>query len=395
MMGAIVPLMMTSLPAHAQLIDIDLDLGALLGAGLCIGGGCNDDFESPNDELTLSGTDVSILFDDTSVAPAARNDWRIVINEPGSTGQDFFAINDVTGGQQPFRIMGGTPSNAFMLAASGNVGFGTQFPQRDLHVTATDSPSIRLEQTSGGPGAQVWDVVANEENFVIVDTTSAQVPYKIEAAAPTNSLVITETGNVGFGVGEPAEKLHILTTAPDTDSFALFDAQGSGSDSAFRIRQNGIIPTTWEFRNQQSSGRLNVGIAGGNTPFKIDNLANNNLLRLGSDTETDVVRVTGRLVVNDVTVAVPDYVFKDDYVLRPLAEVKAFIEENSHLPEVPSEKDIAAGGVDMTGMQMALLKKVEELTLYTLQQEEAISAQMARNDALRDRLAKVEAKLAE
>lgn len=394
-MGAIVPLMMTAIPAHAQLIDLDLGLGDLFGVGLCVGGGCDDDFESPDDELTLAGPNVSILFNDTSDAPAALNDWRIEINESGAAGQDFFGITDVTGGQQPFRIMGGAPGNGFILDAVGNVGLGTQFPMRDLHVTASDSPGIRFEQTSGGPGAQVWDVVANEENFLIVDVTNNKVPYVIKADAPNDSLTITETGRVGFGVTAPEEQLHIRSNAPDTDAFALFDANGSGSDSAFRLRQNGLIPTTWEFRNQQDSGRLNVGIAGGNTPFKIDDVADNNLLRLGANGQSDVVRVTGRLLVNDVALSVPDYVFKDDYVLRPLAEVKSFIDENSHLPEVPSEKEIAEGGVDMTGMQMALLKKVEELTLYTLQQEDAITAQKEENDNLRDRLARVEALLTE
>jgi hypothetical protein len=71
---------------------------------------------------------------------------------------------------------------------------------------------------------------------------------------------------------------------------------------------------------------------------------------------------------------VPDYVFADDYALRPLADVQAFIDTNSHLPDVPSEADIKANGVDMTAMQMTLLKKVEELTLYTLEQESTIAS---------------------
>ena len=80
---------------------------------------------------------------------------------------------------------------------------------------------------------------------------------------------------------------------------------------------------------------------------------------------------------------VPDYVFADDYALRPLADVQAFIDANSHLPDVPSEADIKANGVDMTQMQMVLLKKVEELTLYTLEQDRIIAAQ-ARTEQARD-----------
>ena len=83
--------------------------------------------------------------------------------------------------------------------------------------------------------------------------------------------------------------------------------------------------------------------------------------------------------------------FFDDYALRPLAEVQAFIDANSHLPEVPSEADIKANGVDMTDMHMVLLKKVEELTLYTLDQE----AKLAEMGALRAELADIKALVAE
>ncbi|MFC6759597.1 hypothetical protein ACFQFQ_09050 [Sulfitobacter porphyrae] len=106
--------------------------------------------------------------------------------------------------------------------------------------------------------------------------------------------------------------------------------------------------------------------------------------------------MTGTLVVNNIDMNVPDYVFAEDYALRPLAEVRAFIDANSHLPEVPSEAEIRADGVDMTAMQMALLKKVEELTLYTLDQEQTISdlkGEVSRLSAVEARLAQIEALL--
>ncbi|MFC6759602.1 hypothetical protein ACFQFQ_09075 [Sulfitobacter porphyrae] len=246
-------------------------------------------------------------------------------------------------------------------------------PASELHIVGPSFPSIRLQQstTTGNPAA-TWRMQGNHNEFSIIRGAAA---FVIEADAPFASFRIKNSGNIGIGTSIPEEKLHIVTTAADTDSFALFDAQGAGSDAAFRLRQNGVTPTTWEFRNQQDSGRLNVGIAGGNTPLKIDNLANNNLLRLGRNGRPDEVVVTGTLVVNNTDMNVPDYVFAEDYALRPLAEVRAFIDANSHLPEVPSEAEIRANGVDMTAMQMTLLKKVEELTLYTLAQEERAAEQ--------------------
>ncbi|MEM9581078.1 MAG: hypothetical protein AAF891_10360, partial [Pseudomonadota bacterium] len=85
--------------------------------------------------------------------------------------------------------------------------------------------------------------------------------------------------------------------------------------------------------------------------------------------------ISGNYISAGTTLTVPDYVFADDYDLRPLSEVRAFIDTNSHLPEVPSAAMIAENGLDMTDMQMTLLKKVEELTLYTLAQEEKLAMQ--------------------
>ncbi|MEM9700792.1 MAG: hypothetical protein AAF943_18645, partial [Pseudomonadota bacterium] len=108
--------------------------------------------------------------------------------------------------------------------------------------------------------------------------------------------------------------------------------------------------------------------------------------------------IRGRYISAGTQLTVPDYVFSDDYALRPLAEVQSFIDAHSHLPEVPSAADIAEDGLDMTEMQMTLLKKIEELTLYTLEQEaknqaqeETIQALQAKNAAQETRLAEMEA----
>lgn len=69
-----------------------------------------------------------------------------------------------------------------------------------------------------------------------------------------------------------------------------------------------------------------------------------------------------------------DYVFEQDYKLRSLDEVKAYIHANGHLPEVPSTAEVTENGVDLAEMNATLLKKVEELTLYLLQQDAKIKS---------------------
>ena len=108
----------------------------------------------------------------------------------------------------------------------------------------------------------------------------------------------------------------------------------------------------------------------------------------GSDGPEMTIDAAGNLVVqSSITVAgtpinVPDYVFEPDYNLMPLNELRSFVETNRHLPEVPSGDEVAKHGLDMTAMQLRLLQKVEELTLYTLQQQGTIERLTAKIDTL-------------
>ncbi len=67
-----------------------------------------------------------------------------------------------------------------------------------------------------------------------------------------------------------------------------------------------------------------------------------------------------------------DFVFEESYALRPLDEVSRFIQTNKHLPEIPSAADMVENGVDMGEFQIKLLQKIEELTLYIIEQEKRI-----------------------
>lgn len=81
--------------------------------------------------------------------------------------------------------------------------------------------------------------------------------------------------------------------------------------------------------------------------------------------------ITTKVYIQDVE-DWSDYVFDDTYKLMPLHELKKYIGDNKHLPEIPSESEIVRQGYDLHEMQSAMMKKIEELTLYTLQQQEEI-----------------------
>lgn len=69
-----------------------------------------------------------------------------------------------------------------------------------------------------------------------------------------------------------------------------------------------------------------------------------------------------------------DYVFKKDYQLRTLTEVEHFINKNGHLPEVPTTEEAIKNGMELKEMNILLLKKIEELTLYSIGQQKRIEA---------------------
>jgi hypothetical protein len=89
----------------------------------------------------------------------------------------------------------------------------------------------------------------------------------------------------------------------------------------------------------------------------------------------DVYIPEGNLYVKGTKMDVPDYVFKESYDLMPLAELERYIKEHSRLPGIASADEVGEKGVvNLSGLQMKLLEKVEELTLYTLEQERLLQA---------------------
>lgn len=69
------------------------------------------------------------------------------------------------------------------------------------------------------------------------------------------------------------------------------------------------------------------------------------------------------------------YVFDKNYDLEPLDKIEHFIKRNGHLPDIPNSSTIKKDGIDLVEMNMILLKKIEELTLYAIEQNKQIEKQ--------------------
>ena len=107
--------------------------------------------------------------------------------------------------------------------------------------------------------------------------------------------------------------------------------------------------------------------------------------------------VNGNVIAEEVRVALlanwPDYVFEDNYELESLSKVEEFINTYGHLKHIPNASTTKTNGISLGEMNGLLLRKIEELTLYTIQQEKKINALDKENEqlqSLNERLQEVE-----
>lgn len=107
---------------------------------------------------------------------------------------------------------------------------------------------------------------------------------------------------------------------------------------------------------------------------------------IGTATPQAKLAVDGNILAKEIKVktdiTIPDYVFEDTYQLPLLSEVESYIREHKHLPEIPSAAEINKDGLKLAEMNLLLLKKVEELTLYLVAQDKITRSILVKADSL-------------
>jgi hypothetical protein len=201
-----------------QVIPDDL----IVQGSACVGLDCVNNESFGFDTIRMKENNTRIKFDDTSTSAGfPNNDWQLTANDSASGGANKFSIDDITGSKTPFTITAGAPTNSLFVASNGKIGNGNSAPGLNFHITSTDTPAIRQEQTSGGGfTAQTWDIGANEANWFVRDVTGgSRLPLRIRPGAPTSSIDISASGNVGIGTASPQVRLDVRGTDPTLDIF--------------------------------------------------------------------------------------------------------------------------------------------------------------------------------
>ena len=354
----------------------------IVQGSLCSGFDCVNGESFGFDTLRLKENNLRIHFNDTSTSASfPSNDWRLLANETGNGGANYLAIEDSSAGRIPFRVEAGAAANSLVVEADGDVGMGTLDPVVEMHVRDGDTPTLRLEQDgSSGFTPQTFDVAANETNFFVRNVTNgSQLPFRIKPGSGNDdAIVIAANGDVGMGTDNPGAPLHVLTANSGVTDGGLFVENTNGTAGARVLggfKNNGTLIVQFTEASNGTDFSWNMQVrddAGGNEFRLVNSTGVGEELRLSSDGN---MTLTGTLTT--ATTVYPDYVFDEDYDLMPLSEVQEFITANGHLPNIPKAEDIISGGLDLTAMHIKVMEKVEELTLYTLQQQALIESLQA------------------
>jgi len=238
--------------------------------GVCAGADCTSTESFGLATAKVKANNTRIKFEDTSTSAGfPTTDWQLSANDTFSGGANKFFVEDLAAVTVPLLIEGGTPTNALYLDSTGRIGLGTSTPGRNLTISDSVSPTIRMEQ-SASP-FQAWDIIANNNNFIVRDINHELSPFIIRTSAPDNTLVLDSTGRIGLGVSAPLFQIH-------HSSGARLDAGNWVNASSREVKQDihqldgdaalsalkALQPVTFAYK--ANPGEMNVGFIAEDVP---------------------------------------------------------------------------------------------------------------------------------
>jgi len=314
---------------------------------------------------------------------------------------------------------------------SGNVGIGTTSPSGKLQVnSASDTGPLSIASAFGtqhlvvGTSANGLALSKNETSggsayISSVSPTASWDPLGFQAGnynwflagSSTAIMVLNSSGNVGIGTTAPRAQLSVVSGTDNNGAFfpatnalivgannaltslssnlAVSSNTAQGTDVGASIGLGGLWLGPGDTRDLEfatikgakenstagnGSGYLAFGTYGvGGMTEKMRITSGGNMGIGTTDPQGYMLAVNGSAIATSMKVKAygswPDYVFKPSYQLPSLTDVKTYIAQNHHLPDMPSEADVAKDDINLGEMDKLLTKKVEELTLYLIEKD--------------------------
>ncbi|MCQ2313803.1 MAG: hypothetical protein MJZ56_01335 [Bacteroidales bacterium] len=318
----------------------------------------------------------------------SKNDYAFAIGYKNyATAKLTFAFGDQNTVSQINSIGIGRKNN---ITGANSFAIGNN---NTVNSDASIAIGYKIKNTTGygitiGYGRNTTDKVLLNNTDGIMMGMNSDKPTLFISWSETDG----RTGRVGIGnVTEPQAKLHIKA-----DNYSY---DGEDADIMLEPTRSDKKAAVY-FRNKNNS----ISVSGNQMIFAAPKYSFTNAdITLGKNTSTQASEISftgqggismsdnrmnfnareynfanGAIHAEEVVVEImrdwPDYVFNDDYQLTSLNEVKKYIDDNGHLPGVPSAEQVSEEGVKLGEINTKLLEKIEELTLYIIRQEERIQA---------------------
>ena len=285
---------------------------------------------------------------------------------------------------------------------SGYVGIGTASPLGPLHIKSGEFSTVltgnNIEFSRSTGPAYIWSrtpggYISLGTNGRSRNTANANLVLRPDMNSYFN-------GNVGVGTTNPAMKLDVNGTVRFNNQASNYSSIQLGrdkNDAIFVDNNSNRYYGGGLFFRVKANANLNLPID--QNYINIMTLSDEGNVGIGTrDTKGFKLGVDGSVIAQEIKVANytdwADFVFNNDYILPTLTEVENYITEKGHLKDIPSAKEVEQNGFFLGQMDAKLLQKIEELTLYTIQQEKELqqSKQIA-NDA-KENIQTLEARLA-
>ncbi|WP_228439824.1 cell wall anchor protein [Chryseobacterium phocaeense] len=245
--------------------------------------------------------------------------------------------------------------------------------------------------------AQSWNLTGNlgtnPSNNFLGTTDNQTLMFKTNN---TEAMRILPDGKVKVGTGDPGgtgeaffriykAENPVFELASSLSSFQIIKSNcdgcfgGQNGDTVFRNigKTHNIIMA---IPSNYNDGRYYIGIqdAANGTWVKFFNNA--------------TAKFDGKIFAKEVEVKAnvwADYVFRKDYKLNTLEEVEKHINEKGHLPNIPSEAEVLKNGINVAEMNVKLMEKIEELTLYSIEQNKKLKTQSEKLEKLEKQVEKL------
>ncbi|MCX6181849.1 MAG: hypothetical protein NT150_07975 [Bacteroidetes bacterium] len=274
----------------------------------------------------------------------------------------------------------------FTFDGDGNFGLGTAIPTAKLHVNG----SLRFQGNGAG------------SNYVLTSVDGdGNAMWKAPDWIRSGSNISYSGGNVGIGTNDPETALQIIAPKSEITLKSTGEVFNVGQWSTTTAYYAGLnikgfynyhIGTTFhansyghffEIANTSIPGAASIKMADSRVIIGGVTFKGNGGIDVSTRSGYSVFRVNttdSTVYAREIKVTLktfPDYVFEKNYELMPLNELDKYISQNKHLPNINTAADVVDNGLSLGEMQVKQMEKIEELTLYIIQQQKEMDEMKA------------------